>query len=105
MPNHCCRGKAGSITYSQCVFAALGIQHKMRVRHLILPSVWCLSVPHFSTLSYKRTTFVKTLFSMKVVFLFSLQLLSETFLILRRTERDMIKHVYWFDVILTLHRR
>ena len=31
----------------------------------------------------------------KVVFLFPLQVLSETFLILRRTERDMIKNVYW----------
>ena len=29
------------------------------------------------------------------VFWFPLQLLSETFLILRRTERDMIKNVYW----------
>jgi len=27
--------------------------------------------------------------------LISLQLLSETFLILRRTEQDMIKYVYW----------
>jgi len=31
----------------------------------------------------------------KIVFSFPPQLLSETFLILRRTERDMIKNVYW----------
>ena len=31
------------------------------------------------------------------VFRFSLHLLSETFLILARTERDMIKNVYWFS--------
>jgi hypothetical protein len=31
----------------------------------------------------------------KCVFCFSVQLLSETFLILRRTERDMIKNVHW----------
>ena len=31
---------------------------------------------------------------MTCVFLFSLQLLSELFLIQRRTERDMLKHVY-----------
>ena len=31
----------------------------------------------------------------KCVFLFSLQLLSETFLILRRNERYVIKNVYW----------
>ena len=30
----------------------------------------------------------------KCVFLLSLQLLSETFLVLRRTERDIIKNVY-----------
>jgi len=30
-----------------------------------------------------------------VCFDFPLQLLSETFLILRRTERDMVKNVYW----------
>jgi hypothetical protein len=29
------------------------------------------------------------------VFCLSVQLLSETFLILRRTERDIIKNVYW----------
>jgi len=31
----------------------------------------------------------------KCVFWFSLQLLSDTFLILRRNERDIIKNVYW----------
>ena len=37
----------------------------------------------------------KTLLNTKHVFWSSLQILSETFLILRRTERDMIKNVYW----------
>jgi hypothetical protein len=32
---------------------------------------------------------------MKCVFLFSVQLLPETFLILRKTERDIITNVYW----------
>ena len=41
------------------------------------------------------TIFEKKLLTIKRVFWFSLQLLSETFLILRRTERDMIKNVYW----------
>jgi len=31
--NHCCSGKAVSITYSECVFVALYIQNEMRMRH------------------------------------------------------------------------
>jgi hypothetical protein len=33
--NHFCRGKAISITYSECVCAALVIQHAMRMRHIV----------------------------------------------------------------------
>jgi hypothetical protein len=33
--NHCCSGKAISITYSVCVFVALGIKDAMRMRHVI----------------------------------------------------------------------
>jgi hypothetical protein len=40
------------------------------------------------------TIFKKKLLNAKYVFLFLLQLLSETFLILRRNERDIIKNVY-----------
>ena len=32
--NHCCGGKAISITYCECVFVALSIQHAMRMRHV-----------------------------------------------------------------------
>ena len=35
------------------------------------------------------------LLNIKYVFRFSLQLLSEAFFIIRRSERDMIKNVYW----------
>jgi hypothetical protein len=34
------------------VFVALVIQHAMRMRRIILPSVACLAVPYFSTLSH-----------------------------------------------------
>ena len=45
--NHCCYGKAIGITYSECVFIALGIQHANRMRRITicgLPS--CTTFSH-----------------------------------------------------------
>ena len=49
--NHCCCGKAISITRSECVFEALTIQHPKRMRRIILSSVTCLVPPYFSLIS------------------------------------------------------
>jgi len=58
--NHCCSGKAVSITYSESVFVALDIQHAMRIRRVTLSSVaWPTLQFFFSTLSHKRHDFRK----------------------------------------------
>jgi len=33
---HCCRRKAISITYSECMFVALSIEHALCVRHIVI---------------------------------------------------------------------
>jgi len=45
--NHWCRGKAISITYSECVAVSLVIQYAKCMRHIILPHVTCPAVPYF----------------------------------------------------------
>jgi hypothetical protein len=50
--NHCCRGKAIRITYSECVFLALVIQSNMQYACAILSSVACPALEYFSTLPH-----------------------------------------------------
>ena len=107
--NHCSRGKAISIIYSPtcasmrvraCVRACgypgawgcacayvrvdMLIQHATRMRHVVMSFVAPLAPPHFSELSHKQCNFRKKILNIKCVFLFSLQLLSKTFPILKR---------------------
>ena len=72
---------------------ALVIQHAMRMRRIVVCGLSGCTIffPHYLINSM---IFGKKLLNIKFVFRFSLQLLSETFLILRRTERDMIVSVY-----------
>ena len=52
---HCCRGKATSIKYYECVSAVLVIQHAKRMRRIMLSGA-SVAVPYFST-SHKRHDF------------------------------------------------
>jgi len=45
--NHCCNGKTMRITFCECLSVALVIQHAMRMRRIIVPSVACLAVLYF----------------------------------------------------------
>ena len=92
--NHCGSRKLIIITYSEWVFVALSFQHAMRVRRL--SSLACPAVQYFSTLSHKRPDFRKRAIEHKMCPVIFIQLLSEPFLILRRTERDIMKTVYWY---------
>ena len=84
-------GKAMGITYSEYVSVALGIQHATRMRHIICGLPRHSIFPHYLI---NGTIFEeKCYWPQNDVFWFSLQLLYEMFLILRRTERDMIRNV------------
>ena len=90
--NHCCNRKLISITYSEHVFLDLGIQHAMRMHHIVICGPPC-SMIFFHIISKQRFS-EKNVTEHKPCVRFSLQILSEIFLILGRIEQDMIKNVY-----------
>jgi len=89
--NHCLGGKAISVTYSECVFVALGIQHVIPMRHIFVCALPLSTV--FFHISHKRKNFSEYVIEHKKCFDFLYEICLENFLILRRNERDMIKNV------------
>jgi hypothetical protein len=70
------------------------------VQNSTLPNDWHNNMPkkmylqYFSTLSHERNDFCKKAIEQICVLIFSTFFFSEKFLILRRTDKDMIKNVY-----------
>jgi hypothetical protein len=84
------------------VSAALVNQHAIRMRRVIKSSPAFLALRYFSTLSHKWDGCRKKLLNIKCVFGFFLQRSSETFVILRRIERDIIINVHRSSCIVSV---
>jgi len=52
-----CSGIAKSVTYSECVFVALGVQYAMCMLHIIICGLPRRTVRYFSILSHKGRIF------------------------------------------------
>jgi hypothetical protein len=95
--NHFCRGNEISITYSERMFVAPATKHEKLMRCIILSSVACQTLQHFSTSSHKQHDFQGVRWGVilhKICALIVCTALSEMCLILRRIQRDIIMNVY-----------
>jgi len=87
----------------------------VKYAYVIFLSVVCRAVQYSFTSSHKTTQVPKRkkVTAYKRSILVVCTIVSETFVVLRRTERHVIKNVFWssweipdvLDVVLTVHRR
>ena len=94
--SHCCSGRAISITYSECVFVALGFHHAMRMRYIVICGLPSCTI-FFSHYLINGKIFEKKNLNVKCVLFFSANL-SEQFLVLRRTEWGKTKKAWIFSI-------
>jgi precorrin-6x reductase len=93
--NYRFRAKAVIVAYPECVFVAVGIQHTMHMRHvssLASTAVRCISILFHKRHDFRKKNFLNITFVFTSIFS---KTLSETFFILRRAERVVIKNFYW----------
>jgi hypothetical protein len=77
--SHCCSGKAITVTYSECVFVTLVIQHAMSMRRILVPPVASPALLYITVIFEKRYDFLeKKVLNIKIVLNFSI-ILSEKF--------------------------
>jgi hypothetical protein len=88
--NHCCRWEAIRFIEYECVFEYLYNQYAKRMRRFVFLSVACLAYHIFPFHLTNGKFLEKTLLNMRCVFGFSVQVLSEIFLILRIIQRSII---------------
>jgi len=74
-------------------------QHEEHMCHTKVSFVASLTLPHFSTLSHKWQNFSKNLLDIKSAFWYSLRVVSEKFLILRRNHECI--QVFWSSIHYT----
>ena len=84
------------------MFIDLVTQHAKRTLRILLSPVAYSVLSYFSTLSHKRYDFQKNVPEHKMCVLIFCTNLSETFLILRRTERHVVDQVRSFSYLGTI---
>jgi hypothetical protein len=69
--NHFCRGKAIRVSYCDCVYVALIIQHVKEMSTITLSSVVCLAVPYFFYIISQLSRFSEKLLKIKCILIFN----------------------------------